>query len=79
MKRKRIYIINSVSYVPSAAQVERHKEFPLNAKISQYIPFYTTDGFGIATAETILRHVWTATFLKTIFGTESDILWYLII
>ena len=52
-----IHLLFFLHHVPSAAQVERHKEFPLKEYISQYIPFYTTDGFGIATAETILRHV----------------------
>ena len=28
--------------------------------------------FGIVTAETILKTVWTVTFLKTLFGTEYD-------
>ena len=46
------YIID----VPSAAQVEQHSEFTLGNQISQYIPFYVTDWFGIVTAETILNN-----------------------
>ena len=34
---KIILLIMHCTYVPSAAQVERHSEFPLNDKISQYI------------------------------------------
>ena len=42
-------------HVPSAALVERHAEFPLSVKISQYIPFEGTYCFGIVTAETIIK------------------------
>ena len=35
--------------------------------------------FGIFAAETILKTIWSVTFLKTAFGTELDKMWYLII
>ena len=35
-----LFIHRSKVYVLSAAQVERHSEFPQNDQISQYIPFF---------------------------------------
>ena len=40
-----IWVLFDNLHAPSAAEVQLHSEFPLNVKISQYVPFYTTDAF----------------------------------
>ena len=47
-----------------------------NSCYIQYTSFFTTDGLWNCSSMAIKKILWTVTFLKTIFCTEFDILWY---